>query len=211
MRRPSSLLASIVVGLTIVGAGACATTAEGGAAGPRAAEFAAAEVGNAWTYKITPGPEEPQAVRYVSRDDRGFYVDDRGGRLMPRSDGLYDGERFLLKEPVVAGATWIAVQKGPRPDLPGVTEQYRIVATDVTVTVPAGTFTGCVEVEAESPTRDPETGHPATILMRWVWAKQTGMVRLQQLVLRQGDKAPLPTATMELVSFTPASASSATP
>lgn len=183
----------------------CATTADGGMTGPRAADFSNAAVGNVWAYKLTPGPDEPQAVRMVSRDERGFYVDDRGGRLAPRSDGLFDGERFLLKEPVVAGATWIAVQKSPRPDLPGVTEQYRVVATDLQVTVPAGTFVDCVEVEGATPTRDPETGRPATIIMRWVWAKQVGMIRLQQLVKREGDEAPLTTATMELVAFTPAS------
>jgi len=183
----------------------CASTPAGGPAGPRPADFSNAAVGNSWSYKLSPGPDEPQAVRIVSRDDRGFYVDDRGGRLAPRSDGLFDGDRFLLKEPVVAGATWIAVQKGPRPDVPGVTEQYRIVATDLQVTVPAGTFDGCVEVEGATPTRDPETGRPATILMRWVWARQVGMIRLQQLVKREGDEAPVLTATMELTAFTPAS------
>ena len=172
--------------------------------GPRAAEFSNAGVGHSWSYMLTPGPDEPQAVRIVSRDERGFYVDDRGGRLAPRSDGLFDGDRFLLKEPVVAGATWIAMQKGPRRDVPGVTEQYRIVATDLRVTVPAGTYDGCVEVEGASPTRDPETGRPATVLMRWVWARQVGMIRLQQFVKREGDEAPVLTATMALTAFTPA-------
>lgn len=202
-QRP--LLAAVVVMLGIMGVVGCATTADAGTTGPRAADFSHAAVGNVWAYKLTPGPDEPQTVKMLSRDERGFYVDDRGGRLAPRSDGLFDGERFLLKEPVVAGATWIAVQKAPRPDLPGVTEQYRIVATDLQVTVPAGTFADCVEVEGATPTRDPETGRPATILMRWVWAKQVGMIRLQQLVQREGDEAPVPTASMELTSFKPAS------
>lgn len=200
-QRP--LLAVIVVAaVAVVG---CATTTDAGPTGPRASDFSNAAVGNVWAYKLTPGPDEPQAVKMVSRDERGFYVDDRGGRIAPRSDGLFDGERFLLKEPVVAGATWIAVQKSKRPELPGATEQYRIVATDLRVTVPAGTFDGCVEVEGTTPTRDPETGRPATIVMRWVWAKQVGMIRLQQLVQREGDEAPVPTASMELTSFTPAS------
>lgn len=195
--RSASVVVVIIAGLIAAG---CATTGDAASTGPKASEFAAADVGNVWSYKVSPGPDEPQTVQIVSRDDRGFYVDDRGGRMAPRSDGLYDGERFLLKDPVVAGTTWLAVQKGPRPGVPGVTEQYRIVATGQQVTVPAGTF-DCVEVEATSPTRDPETGKPATIVMRWMWARQTGMVRLQQLVRRDGDAAPLVTATMELVSF----------
>jgi hypothetical protein len=195
----------LVVAVSCLALHAGCATAPIGPSGPRAADFSNAAVGHSWSYKLSPGPDEPQAVRIVSRDDRGFYVDDRGGRLAPRSDGLFDGDRFLLKEPVVAGATWIALQKGPRPDVPGVTEQYRIVATDLQVTVPAGTFDGCVEVEGATPTRDPETGRPATILMRWVWARQVGMIRLQQLVKREGDEAPVLTATMELTAFTPAS------
>jgi hypothetical protein len=191
--------------------------------GPRAADFSAVTVGTRWSYALVPGPTAPQAVSVVSRDERGFFVDDRGGRLAPRSDGIFDGERFLLKEPVVAGSTWTAV-------VAGVTEQYRIVATDLEVTVPAGTFSGCVEVEGMTPTCDPQSGRAATLRMRWVWAPKVGMVRLQQFVSthdapcgatteatndapmgavdglanaapRSVDETARPTATMELVSF----------
>jgi hypothetical protein len=208
--RRFPLAVVLLTAVTALAAVGCATTGTGSSDGPDAADYAAAAVGNAWTYRVTPGPDEPQTVRMVSRDDRGFYVDDRGGRLAPRSDGLFDGTRFLLKEPLTAGATWIAVTPGPRPGVPGPTENYRIVATGLEVTVPAGTFANCVEVEATTATRDPNSGKAATLVMSWVWAPKTGMIRLQQSV-RFADNSPsLPTATMELVSFTPASTPAST-
>ncbi len=189
----------------------CATTGPGADPhdGPRAADYAAVDVGNSWTYSISPGPDIPSVVRIVSRDDQGFYVDDRGGRLAPRSDGLYDGTRFLLKEPLVAGATWMAITPGPRPGVPGPNEHYRVVATGLDITVPAGAFRDCIEIEATTPTRDPQTGKAATLVMSWFWAPHTGMVRLQQAV-RLSDGSPLQsTATMELVSFSTSPSSGA--
>jgi len=208
--RRFSLVVVLLTGAAALAAVGCATTGTGSSDGPDAADYAALDVGNSWTYAITPGPDVPSVVRIVSRDERGFYVDDRGGRMAPRSDGLYDGTRFLLKEPLVAGATWLAITPGPRPGVPGPTENYRVMATGLDVTVPAGTFRDCIQVEATTQTRDPQTGKPATLVMTWFWAPKTGMVRLQQAVRFADGSAPLPTATMELVSFTAAGATATT-
>lgn len=210
MHRFVSWLQASVLAMSV---SSCASLGPSSSSAPTTGDFNAFDVGTSWSYAITPGPPAPQSVSIVSRDERGFFVDDRGGRLAPRSDGMFDGERFLLKEPLVPGAEWSAVVRG-------VTERYRIVATDVQVTVPAGTFDRCVEVEGATPSCDPTTGRAATLRMRWIWAPHVGMVRLRQYVTVHDvpcgtgavavdpvEASATPTATMELVTFTPVPAS----
>ncbi len=183
----------------------CATTTTPPSSSSKpASSFTSASVGSSWTYQVIPGPPEPQTVTVTGRDDRGFYVDDKGGKFAPRSDGIFDGERFLLKDPVVVGTSWIAVLKGPRPEVPGPTERYSITATDIDVTVPAGTFSGCAQVTATTPATDPQTGQPVTLSLEWTWAPGVGIVQFKQRVHRSKDSAPLEVASMALVSFTAA-------
>ncbi|MDP2344541.1 MAG: hypothetical protein Q8O67_26550 [Deltaproteobacteria bacterium] len=182
---------SLSLALVIALAGGCATTSNSGG-GDKAGDYFPLAVGNRWTYRIVPGPPEPQQVQILRRDDDGFFVDDRGGRLAPRSDGVFDGQRFLLQEPLAVDHTWTAL---PRKQAP---ETYRITATDAVVTVPAGTFSPCVEVRGEQPT---PPGAPAgKLLISWTYAKGVGLIRFEQQV-QLGSDPPLTTATMELVSF----------
>ena len=83
---------------------------------------------------------------------------------------------------------------------PGVTEHYEITSTDAVVTVPAGTFNDCIEVEARQTVTDPSSGKAATLLLQWTWAKNTGLIRIRQSARLQGEKTPLTTATMELAT-----------
>lgn len=184
----------------------CASTPKSGGDNAAAA-FAPLAVGHSWSYKVTPGPDEPQTVKIVSRDDKGYFVDDKGGRMAPRSDGIYDGQRFLLLEPLAVGTKWSAVvPAGPQAPVgaPGVTEHYEIIATDAVVTVPAGTFNDCIEVQAKQSVTDPTSGKPATLLMQWTWAKNAGLIRVRQSARIDGNKEPVATATMELIAFHPA-------
>ena len=205
--RLASLLA--VVALVVVDFGCASTPRSGGT--NAAAAYAPLAVGHSWSYKVTPGPDEPQTVKIVSRDDQGYFVDDKGGRMAPRSDGIYDGQRFLLLEPLAIGTKWTAVvAPGPQApkDAAGVTERYEITATDVVVTVPAGTFNDCIEVQAKQSVMDPTSGKPATLLMQWTWAKNTGLIRVRQSARIDGNKEPVATASMELLAFTPAAPAS---
>ncbi|HEY1099229.1 MAG TPA: hypothetical protein VGF99_09880 [Myxococcota bacterium] len=204
--RFASSLAVVVAAAVAVGTSVgCATTPRSGGDNV-AAQYAPLRVGDVATWKVVPGPDEPQTVTVVNRDEQGYFVDDKGGRLAPRSDGIFDGQRYLLREPLKVGAVWTAVvAAGPAAPAgaPGVTERYTITATDAVVTVPAGTFDDCVEVEARQAVRDPNSGRPATLVMQWTWAKGTGLIRVRQSARLDGDKTPLTTATMELLSFTP--------
>jgi hypothetical protein len=186
----------------------CATTPVATRGTGQAAGFTALAVGNAWTYRVTPGPDAPQVVTITSRDEQGYFLDDKGGRWGLRGDSIVDGSRALLQEPIEVGATWSAVvPASPQAPVgtPGVVERYTITATDAVVTVPAGTFNGCVEVEASQRVLDPNSGKPATLLLRWTWAPKTGLVRIRQSARLEGG-AEVASATMELLSFTAAPA-----
>jgi hypothetical protein len=161
-----------------------------------ARDFHALAVGNRWTYRATPGPAPPQPLTIVGFD-RGYFVDDRGGRLAPRTDGLFDGERFLLQDPLVVGHAWTAKRADQ-----GV-ERYRIEADDLTVTVPAGTFTGCVRVTGVQQVVDEPSRQPASLLVTSTWAAGVGPVHIEFRV-QVGAAAPVTTSVSELASFVPA-------
>jgi hypothetical protein len=185
-----------VLALVVVGVG-CATPPPAARPPERhARDFHALQVGNRWTYRAA-GEDAPRVVTLVSFD-RGFYVDDRGGRVAPRTDGLFDGNRFLLQDPLVAGHEWIA-----KADAQSV-ERYRIDAADVVVTVPAGTYTGCVQVTGQQDVLDERTKRPATLLVTSTWAPGVGVVRVEFRIQRPGA-APETTSLTELVAFAPAS------
>ena len=207
----ASLIVVIVASVSGLSAG-CATTPSGSGSS-EAAAYAPLAVGSSWSYRVTPGPEDPQVVTVVSRDEQGYFVDDQGGRVAPRSDGIFDGQRFLLLEPLTMGATWTAVvPAGPNapPGARGVTEHYTITATDAVVTVPAGTFDNCIEVQARQTMFDPNSGKPATLMLQWTWSKGTGLIRVRQQARINGETTPITTATMELLSFKPAATTTTT-
>ncbi len=179
----------------------CATTSNV-AKDDDATAFFPLAVGNRWTYHLSPGPAQPQQVQILKRDERGFYVDDHGGLLSARSDGVFDGRRFLLQEPLVVDHSWSAQQ------LNQPLEHFRIAATDAVVTVPAGTFSSCIEVRGEQST--PAGAPEGKLLMTWTYARGVGLVRFEQQVQLGSEesqlvstryRAPKTTATMELVSF----------
>jgi hypothetical protein len=180
----------------VVAVSSCVTTPTTPVPTPLARDFQALAVGNAWTYRATPGPDEPRVLRIVGFE-KGYFVDDRGGRLAPRTDGLFDGSRFLLQDPIVVGHEWIAKA------LDQSLERYTIDATDVTVTVPAGTFTGCVQVTGRQQVVDPASKKPATLSITSTWAPKIGVVRVAFSV-QAADAPPVTTSLTELVVFSPA-------
>jgi hypothetical protein len=171
--------------------------------GPFAREYIALGVGNAWTYRVQPAPagHDTDTVTLVSQDDRGFFVDNHGGKLQVRSDGIFDGTRFLLEDPLDEGHAWIAIPSAQ------VVEHYKITHVGQSVVVPAGTFEDCVEVQAEQETQNPATGQRARLTVTWTYAKGVGLVRIVQTVQVGGGTAKT-MATMDLVKFKDASSSS---
>lgn len=163
---------------------------------PRATVFVPLAVGNAWTYKVTPsapnGP--PLRVEILQRDTQGFYVDNQGRRLAPRTDGVFDGARFLVQEPVEAGHTWMSIPER------GVVEKYRVVSTGEACASPAGQWTRCLVVEATQDLRPPEVPEPVTMTAAWTYAPNVGMVHFVQLVAAEG-RAPQKTAEYVLVDY----------
>ena len=183
----------------LVCAVACATAPSSTKAGVlHSRDYFPLAIGNAWTYRMTPSPAEKELdeVRIIDMDAQGFFIDNHGTRFAPRTDGIFDGQRFLLQEPLAEGRTWMAV-----PSI-GEVERFRIVAVDRRTTVEAGTFQDCVEVEATSEKTGPG-GKPMTLRMVWTFAPHVGLVLLEHKIV-EGQAPPRTTARMELVRFTPA-------
>jgi hypothetical protein len=115
---------------------------------PRAApaDYFPLAVGNTWTFlDRSPQQLEPtrRTVRIVKRDADGYFVDDQRGALRADPDCLHDRARRLLCRPIAPGSAWSSVV-----DV-SATERYEIAGVDETVTVPAGTFRGCVRVRSQ--------------------------------------------------------------
>jgi hypothetical protein len=102
-------------------------------------------VGNSWTF-LDRSPQQQstrRTVRIVSRDQDGYFVDDQRGALRADPDCLHDRARRLLCRPIAPGSAWLSVVSA------SATERYEIAGVDETVTVPAGTFRGCVRVRSQ--------------------------------------------------------------
>src|SRR5438552_18979214 len=97
-------------------------------------------VGNTWTYDVA-GKRE--TITIVGRDGPWF-LDDHRGRLRYESDGVRDGDRYLLRSPLSSGAQWSAVENL-------VVQRFEVVSTDANVVTEAGTFTRCAVVHNEQP------------------------------------------------------------
>ena len=121
--------ASLVCVVVWSSVAACVTTSNTSDAAADVAQYFPLAVGNSWSYRIVPGPPEPQQVQILKRSDKGFFVDDRGGKLMHKTDGIFDGDRYLLQGPLVVDHSWTALPRNQG------LERYRIVATDAVVTV----------------------------------------------------------------------------
>jgi len=148
-------------------------------------------VGNHWTYDATYlGERSTRKVEVVAFRD-GSYVDGDGRALRVDREGVRDQVRYLLHEPLSAGATWTSVVA------PGSAEHYRIVSVRTPCEAPAGKFPDCVEVESRT-LADPKT--PGRLLVnRVTFAAEVGIVRVRT-ALEEGTKSA-PTAELILTAF----------
>jgi hypothetical protein len=198
MLSKRALLVAVVAVAAFACLSACATTGgKGESANLKARDFYPLAVGNTWEYRVSPTPPGAPPtgeVKILSKDEHGFFIDNQKGHVAPRTDGVFDGDRFLLQEPLEEGHEWIAVPKNQPKDQPSVVEKYKITAVGTQATVPAGNFDGCVEVEAVQKDRG------ASVKMTWTYAPGVGLVKAVQVVTPD-KKPPITTMTMELVRF----------
>ena len=173
---------------------ACAGTPRarpaGAPGGPSPADYFPLAIGNSWTFlDRSPQHREPvrRTVRIMARDADGYFVDDAKGALRADRDCLHDRSRRLLCAPVRAGTAWISVVG------PSATERYEIAATGETVTVPAGTFQGCVRVRSQ--VRAGQVDAVAEL----TYAPNVGPIRLETFAVVGG--AAVPQVRGELESY----------
>jgi hypothetical protein len=140
-------------------------------------------VGNCWTY-ATSFQGQPQADMRVCivRQEKGFFLDDRPrpSRLRLDAGGLRDGAvRYLLKAPLHKGAKWMSVA-----DVRTV-EHYEIAEVNRQVSVPAGSFKGCVVVRQRVHMKD-----NLSMATTWTYAPDVGIVEIRSDLLVGAKVAP---------------------
>lgn len=138
-------------------------------------------VGHTWTFQTLPAAPDgaPLVVRLERQTPDGFLESNLGSRLVARADGVFDGQRFLIQRPLEVGHAWLAVPS------PSTVERYRIVARGVPVSVPAGTFSDCLQVEASQPIRARD-GRSGRLVGVWSYARGVGPVHFRQWVELEG-------------------------
>ena len=158
---------------------------------PESARYFPLAVGNQWTYEATYlGERSTRRVELIAFRD-GSYVDRDGRALRLDREGIRDQVRYLLHEPLGAGATWTSVVA------PGSAEHYRVVSVGEPCEAPAGKFKDCVEVESRT-TADP--ANPGRLLVnRVTFAAGVGIVQVRT-ALEDGQRST-PTAELRLTSF----------
>jgi hypothetical protein len=178
--------ASTFVALALAGCATGATTAS--PARYKVADLHPLAVGNAWTYsgKMMGQPVEKTITITGLKD--GYYVDDANGKLAVDPEGLRDEKRYLLREPVKKGATWSSIVSVSS------TERYEIVDVGFTTTVPAGTYSDCVQVRGTN-----RIDAQRELRTDWTFAPGVGIIRIAML-MKHGDKE-LPQGVLELRQF----------
>ena len=158
---------------------------------PESARYFPLAVGNRWTYEATYlGEKSTRPVEIVGFRD-GSYVDKDGRTYRFDREGLRDQVRYMLHEPLNAGATWTSVIA------PGSAEHYKILSVHAPCQVPAGRFPDCIEVESRT-LADPKT--PDRVLVnRVTFASGVGIVQVRT-ALQEGPRSS-PTAELRLTAF----------
>jgi hypothetical protein len=112
------------------------------------------------------GGKSERKVRVKKRKNSWFQVG-RGQRLRHDGDGLFDGERYLIRRPLVVGASWHAI---PRP---GVIERFKVVRVDATCPPELAKAKLCLAIEARQNMGD------QVLLTRWWYGKNIGLLQVE--------------------------------
>ena len=155
----------------------------------RAVDYWPLAIGNTWTYQINArGAEQQETVSIVKQQD-GYYFDSRGSKMQHHAAGVFDGERFMLRDPLTLGAKWVAVPSANS------LERYEVIAVGFKTTVPAGVFDDCVRVQAVN-----RMNQEQALVVEWTYAPGVGLVQFTSRLEVEG-KQPAPQVSMVLVKF----------
>lgn len=133
-----------------------------------ARDYAPLQIGKSWTYQVSyPGQKGEMTVTLVGEKD-GYLVDDRDAHFKFTQEGLRDKQRYLIRHPLTAGATWQTVVSA------SAVEHNKILSVAEACDSVSGSYPDCLVVES-SIRRDPKV----TLIIRWTWAKNVGLVKLE--------------------------------
>lgn len=181
-----AVLAALLLGGGCAKRADTARTDEPAPAG-QVSEYYPLAVGNQWTYRIN-GRDDKRVTIQVTREEGGYFHDNRDGQLAVDAYGLRDPKRYLLRGPVREGTTWTNVVSVSS------TERYHIARAGGPCEVPAGTFPNCVEVEGRN-----RVDAKATVVNTMTFAAGVGMVRVQVALETDGQRVPQ--TSLELVGW----------
>ncbi len=184
-------LGAILAACALPGAGCAAREVRPAEGAPPTADYLPLAVGNTWIYeRDLLGEKGEHTVRLVREED-GFFYDEQGNALAVDAFGVRDPKRYLLRHPVEAGREWTTVVSVSS------MERYRILDVGFRCEVPAGTFTGCVRVEARS-----RIDADRSMVNQITFAPGVGMVRFDFSLDAKGER--IPQGRMVLKAFEPA-------
>lgn len=147
---------------------ACATTGRVYTADRTAAEYVPLKIGQRWTYEMTyPGQIGEMTVALVGEKD-GYILDDHKGAWRVTPDGLRDRDRFLIRQPLLAGNEWKSIIS------PSAVEHAKIESVGQPCAAVAGAFQDCLVVHGWI-RRDKDM----TLHIRWTWAKGIGLIKVE--------------------------------
>jgi hypothetical protein len=161
--------------------------------------YAPLAIGSSWTYSVSyPGQKGEMTVTITGEKD-GYLVDDREGAFRHTEDGLRDKQRYLIRHPLNAGASWKTVVSA------SAVEHNTIVSAGERCECVAGAFPDCLVVES-SIRRDKNV----TLIVRWTWARDVGLVKLETEAEIAGQ-GRVPQVKQSLIRYATASKPSQAP
>lgn len=135
---------------------------------PKASDYAPLAVGKSMTYQVSYPGQKGEMTVVITGEKDGYFVDDRDSYFKHTPDGMRDKQRYLIRHPLTAGATWKTVVSA------SAVEHNKIVSVGERCQCLAGSFPDCLVIES-SIRRDPKV----TLIVRWTWAKGLGLVKLE--------------------------------
>lgn len=164
-----------------------------------AKDYAPLEIGASWNYEMNYlGQSGEMKVELVAEKD-GYVVDNRNGSLKHTEEGLRDKDRYLIRNPLKAGAKWKAVVG------PSAVEHAEIVSVGEPCDTKAGRFGDCLVVHGWM-RRDDKT----TLHIEWTWARGVGLARVETTAEIRGQ-GRVPQTRQVLRSYALERASAAEP
>lgn len=144
-------------------------------------------LGTRLTYRASLlGADRALVVTLEKREPDGAFVDSTGARRYRDAAGVRDVKRYLLQEPIVAGATWQNIVSVSS------VERYVIADSGSDCEAAAGHWKACVTVEARNRIRE-----GTELVNRYTLAPGVGIVKLQTTLEDGTQKTPQ--SHMELV------------